>query len=217
MSSKPGRHRPASPLAQLRPEEEARSTKAVTTGRQPNPGFACVASAWAAYGPELRGYVRHRLADTAAADDIVQEVFLKAMGRQNALCGLDNPRAWLFQVARNALVDRARTSHPGEPIEQHENDLVAEQAETPAPVDMLAASLEQVMEELPAADVEILRACDIDGQRLREFAAAHALSLPATKARLLRARSRLRERLVDACKVRFDAAGAVCCHQLPSR
>lgn len=174
--------------------------------------FACVASAWAAHEAELRGYVRHRLGDAAAADDVVQDVFLKAMGRKNALCGIDNPRAWLFQVARNALVDRARTAHTGEPIEQHAQDLVAEQAEAPAPIDTLAASLEQVMQDLPAADVEILRACELEGQLLREFAAAHALSLPAAKSRLLRARSRLRERFIGACQVRFDADGTVCCH-----
>lgn len=193
----------------------AAATDPGVAAASPHPGFECVVAAWQAHQAELRGYVRHRVADAAAADDVVQEVFLKAMSRQNALCGIDNPRAWLFQVARNALVDRARTSHPGEPIEQHEGELVAEPADGLAPVDALADCVETVMRDLPAADAQILRACDIDGQLLREFAAAHALSLPAVKSRLLRARSRLRERLVSACQVRFDADGAVCCHAQP--
>ena len=185
--------------------------------RGPTRGLTCVAAAWRAHEAELRGYLRHRLSDQAGADDLVQEVFLKAMSRENALCGINNPRAWLFQVARNALVDRARTSHPGEPIEEHEGELVAEQPVPLAPVDSLADCVEAVMQTLPADDAEILRACDIDGQRLREFAAAHALGLPAVKSRLLRARARLRERLLGACQVRFDADGAVCCHAQPGR
>jgi RNA polymerase sigma-70 factor, ECF subfamily len=187
------------------------------TAVRPHPGFACVVAAWDAHQAELRGYVRHRVSDAAAADDVVQEVFLKAMSRDNALCGIDNPRAWLFQVARNALVDRARTSHAGEPIEQHEGELIAELADAPAPVDALADCVQTVMRTLAPGDAEILRACDIGGQRLREFAASHALSLPAVKSRLLRARSRLRERLVSVCQVRFDVDGAVCCHVPPTR
>jgi RNA polymerase sigma-70 factor, ECF subfamily len=31
------------------------------------------------------------------------------MRQGEGFCTLDKPRAWLFQVARNALVDRART------------------------------------------------------------------------------------------------------------
>jgi RNA polymerase sigma-70 factor, ECF subfamily len=192
-------------------------TAAPTHARAVTPGFACVVAAWEAHEAELRGYVRHRLADAAAADDLVQEVFLKAMHRENALCGLANPRAWLFQVARNALVDRARTAHPAEPIEQHEGKLVVAPAVAPAPVDALADCVELVMRQLPAGDADILRACDIDGQLLREFAAARSLSLPAAKSRLLRARLRLRERLVSACQVRFDIDGAVCCHVQPAR
>lgn len=195
----------------------AQCSERIAARREAGPGFACVVAAWEAHEAELRGYVRHRLADRASADDVVQEVFLRAMSRENALCGIDNPRAWLFQVARNALVDRARTAHPGEPIEQHEGELLAEPANEPAPVDMLAACVDAVMQELPAADAEILRACDIDGQLLREFAASHGLGLPAVKSRLLRARARLRERLVSACQVRFDVDGTVCCHVQPGR
>jgi RNA polymerase sigma-70 factor, ECF subfamily len=181
-------------------------------------GFACVVAAWQAHEAQLRGYLRHRLGDDAAAEDVVQEVFLKAMSRENALCGIDNPRAWLFQVARNALVDRARTAHPGEPIELHESELVAEPADAAQPsVETLAACVDVALQELPAADAEVLRACDIEGQLVREYAAGHGLTLAAAKSRLLRARARLREHLVDACQVRFDAAGAVCSHSEPRR
>jgi RNA polymerase sigma-70 factor, ECF subfamily len=185
---------------------------ASTALRGANPPFGCVASAWTAHGGELRAYLRHRLGDAAAADDILQDIFVKAMRQQSAFCSLDNRRAWLFQVARNALIDRARTAHPAEPIELHEGELLAPEHETAAPVDALVSCLESAIDRLSPDDAAILRACDIQRQSQRDFAAAHGLSLPAAKSRLLRARERLRERLIRVCGVRFDVDGTVCCH-----
>jgi RNA polymerase sigma-70 factor (ECF subfamily) len=176
-------------------------------------GFACVVAAWEAHEAELRGYVRHRLSDRAAADDVVQEVFLKAMNREHALCGVENPRAWLFQVARNALIDRARTTHPTEPIDEHESELLASTEEPLPPVDALASCLASALAQMPPDDAGILRGCDIEGQPQREFAAAHGISIAAAKSRLLRARQRLRDHLVRVCHVRFDVDGTVCCHE----
>lgn len=178
--------------------------------------FACVAAAWTSHEAELRAFLRHRLADGAAADDVLQDVFVKALRQQAAFCSLDSPRAWLFRVARNALVDRARTAHPAEPIEDHADRLEAPTPDGPDPVDGLAACLTAALDRLPDQDAAILRACDIEGQAQRDFAAAHALTLPAAKARLLRARQKLRGHLVQACGVQFDAEGKVCCHAAAS-
>jgi RNA polymerase sigma-70 factor (ECF subfamily) len=53
----------------------------------------------------------------------------------------------------------------------------------------------------------------LQGHTVRAYAEANGLTLAAAKSRLLRARKRLRERLIENCQVRFDEAGQVCCHQ----
>lgn len=174
--------------------------------------FACVAAAWTAHEGELRGYLKHRLPGAPDADDVLQDVFVKALRQGQGFCTLDNPRAWLFQVARNALVDRARTSHPHEALTPEVADTVAQDQEPMAPVDALADCLSRVLQELAAEDTAILRACDIEGQTQRDFAQAHGLGLAATKSRLLRARRRLRERLTRACQIRFEPDGRVEAH-----
>lgn len=171
--------------------------------------FACVSSAWQACEGELRTYLKHRLADGHAADDLLQDVFVKAMRQGQRFCSLDNPRAWLFQVARNALVDRARTAHATELLPEGPAEPAAPLQDLVAPVDALADCLTRSLSELSQDDADILRACDLEGQTVRSFAEAHGLRLPATKSRLLRARQRLRERLITACQVRFDADGKV--------
>jgi RNA polymerase sigma-70 factor (ECF subfamily) len=175
--------------------------------------FSCVSSAWQAHEAELRGHLRHRLADTHAVDDLLQEVFVKAMRQGQGFCKLDNPRAWLFRVAHNALIDKLRTTHRADPIEAHAEHLAAAESDPPPPVDALTECLARVLGELSPDDAEILTACDIDGRSQRAYAEDRGLSLPATKSRLLRARQRLRDRMASACRVRFDPQdGRVCGH-----
>lgn len=137
--------------------------------------FACIAAAWESREGELRGYLRHQLADADAADDLLQDVFLKAMRQGQGFCTLDNPRAWLFQVARNALVDRARTAHPTEALPADLEELASPEQEPLAPIDALSGCMERVMGELSAQDADILRACDLGLQTPRDFAQTHGL------------------------------------------
>jgi len=176
--------------------------------------FACVLRAWEAHERELLAFLILRTQDRNAAEDLLQEVFLKAMRQSKGFCSLENPRAWLFQVVRNALIDAARLAKPHVELSE---ELIESLAAAPtlerAPVDELDAC---VARNLPALDVEdrhILEACDLQGQTVRDYAEAKQLTLAAAKSRLLRARKRLRDSLIQNCQVRFDEAGQVCCHQ----
>ncbi len=175
-------------------------------------GFACVAAAWQAHEGELLGFLRHQMPDQHAAEDLLQDVFVKAMRQGEGFCSLDNPRAWLFQVARNAVIDRARVSKVHVPLDEVAPDIHAPTLEAIAPVDALAGCVARVLAELPPDDAAVLRACDLEGRTQREFAEQQGLSLPAAKSRLLRARQRLRDRLSTACQVRFDDEGSVSGH-----
>lgn len=182
---------------------------AVVAGGGGAGAFACVAAAWQAHEAELRGYLRHRVGDDTAADDVLQDVFVKAMRQGRGFCALDKPRAWLFQVARNALVDRLRTARAHEPLTDDLAESAAQSDEPLAPIDALSECVARTLAELAPEDAAIVRACDLDGQTQREFAAAHGLTLPAAKSRLLRARERLRERLTTVCRVQFDDDGCI--------
>ncbi len=172
--------------------------------------FECVLRAWEAHERELLGFLILRAPDHHAAEDLLQEVFLKAMRQGQGFCALENPRAWLFQVARNALIDAARLTKPQVELPE---DLVASGSEEWAPVDELDACMARQLPALDPDDRHILEACDLQGHTVRAYAEAHGLTLAAAKSRLLRARKRLRERLIESCQIRFDEAGQVCCHR----
>src|SRR3569833_1552785 len=154
--------------------------------------FDCVLAAWRLHEAELRNYLLHRLGDSYAADDLLQEEFIKSLRQGQGFCEIDNPRAWLFQVARNALTDQARS---GKTYVELPDDLAAPEEEGRAPVDELDACLLRNLSEIPSEDRDIIEQCDLQGVKQQAFAQAHGLSLSAAKSRLQRARQRLREAL----------------------
>ncbi|MDP2759098.1 MAG: sigma-70 family RNA polymerase sigma factor [Sideroxyarcus sp.] len=170
--------------------------------------FSCVLRAWNTHESELRNYLRRRAGDEHLAADLLQEVFVKAMQQGKRFCALDNSRAWLFQVARNALIDQYRLGRDA--LELPEDIVQAETAREP--IQALAACISRVLTEIAPEDREIIEQCDLEGVKQKDYAAAHGLSLAAAKSRLLRARARMRARMSTACQVSFDERGRVADH-----
>ncbi|RFU19348.1 sigma-70 family RNA polymerase sigma factor [Geodermatophilus marinus] len=70
-----------------------------------------VRAAYAAHGPELYRFALRQLGDDHSAQDVVQEVFLKAWRASGSFDPeLASLRTWLFAIARNVVVDEARRS-----------------------------------------------------------------------------------------------------------
>lgn len=169
--------------------------------------FPCLLDAWSAHEAELLRYLRHHIRPPSEAEDVLHDLFLKALRQGEHFCEVNNPRAWLFEVARNAVVDHARRTRNGEPLPE---DLAAPEFEV-AMVEQLSACLPRVLAELSEEDREAISLCDIGGMTQMRFAELKGLSLPGAKSRVQRARQRLREQLLCACQVRFDESGKVCC------
>ncbi|WP_407276700.1 sigma-70 family RNA polymerase sigma factor [Halothiobacillus sp. DCM-1] len=178
--------------------------------------FDCVVRAWEAQARELLAFLLARTQDRNTAEDLLQEVFFKAMRQGKGFCSVENPRAWLFQVARNALIDAARLTKPHAELS---DDLAESLAAAPvaerAPVEELDGCVARNLPALNAEDRHILECCDLQGQTVRAYAEVNQLTLAAAKSRLLRARKRLRDSLIQNCQVRFDESGQVCCHTPP--
>ena len=168
----------------------------------------CVMDAWAKYEPELRGFIFNNIADARHSEDILQDTFVKAIHQGSKFCSLENPRAWLFAVTRNQIIDYQRK------LKNHnelDDNLVHEEISIDA-VESLSACLPQALAELSSDNKIILQMCDIDGQSQKDFAQQNNLSLPATKSRIQRARKKLKEKLKSLCNVQYDDTGNVCCY-----
>ena len=68
-----------------------------------------VRTAYRAHGPELYRFALRQLGDEITAQDVVQEVFLRAWRAADRFDPeLASLRVWLFAIARNVLIDELR-------------------------------------------------------------------------------------------------------------
>lgn len=69
-----------------------------------------VREAYEAHAAELRGFAAARSRDSSAAEDVVQEAFLRLTLESQNRQYPSHPRAWLYRVALNLIVSGARHS-----------------------------------------------------------------------------------------------------------
>ena len=152
----------------------------------------------------LRNYLRRRVADPGLAEDLVQDVFVKAVSAVEADHAPRNLTAWLYAAARTTLVDHFRSNRvdlvgldEDPPDTQRTDDERLHQA--------LATCLRPLVGQLPAIYRDTLLATDFDGRTMRAVAAEQGLSTSAIKSRVSRARVMLKETLLTCCHVQSSA------------
>lgn len=77
----------------------------------PMPRTRGVREAYTAHGAELFRFALRSLGDGGAAEDVVQETFLRAWrSRHRYDPSLSTLRVWLFSIARNVVIDQSRAT-----------------------------------------------------------------------------------------------------------
>jgi RNA polymerase sigma-70 factor, ECF subfamily len=76
------------------------------------------------YFPNVERYVRIRIADRAACEDITSEVFMAALGGLGEFRGTGSFGAWLFRIAQNAVRSHYRLAS-SVPLDQEAMTAVA--------------------------------------------------------------------------------------------
>lgn len=109
------------------------------------------------YLEEIQRYVYYRVANRFDAEDLTETVFLKAWeALPYARSTIENPRAWLYRIAHNIVVDHYRTSRPtaeipsrlrndGNPSLEHQIQDRNEQQQLAAIIQSLDGTLQQVI------------------------------------------------------------------------
>ncbi len=136
-------------------------------------------------GPALLSYLRRRLADRHAAEDLLQETFLQAARRLERVSQAVSPRAWLYTIARRVAATGLRRRRRTEPLP----DDVA--AETPAD-DPRLTQVRAAIAELPGTvreTLELRLRCELTYE---EIAAVLSIPVGTVRSRLHLALQRLR-------------------------
>jgi RNA polymerase sigma-70 factor, ECF subfamily len=181
-------------------------THHVTPGTVPH----SLDASWSDTLDRLRAFVAARVDDRELAADITQDVIVRSIA-SGALERVDNPVAWLYRSARNAVIDHYRTRRAHDPLadpdawpdpdagEEMPNDATRELSRCLAPM------LDQLRPEARDALVRV----DLNGQTQLGAARDAGVSLSGMKSRVQRARRDLKQLLEQCCAVELDTNGAI--------
>lgn len=141
------------------------------------------------------------------AEDITQDVFLKAYNKLDQFQGNSKFSTWLTRIAVNESLMRlrkrktSRTVSMDQQMETEEGSIPRDFADwAPNPEENVSQAelkdlLDRTIAGLPPGFRTVFTLRDIQNLSTEETAEALGLSVPAVKSRLLRARLQLRERL----------------------
>jgi RNA polymerase sigma factor (sigma-70 family) len=164
------------------------------------------------YHDRLLAYVRHMLRGNSEAEDVVQDVFLRAYGALRTGEREIAVRPWLYRVAHNRCIDYVRRA-PVTPLQPDEL--------LPGGIDPVAAAeqrddlrrLVTDLHALPDAQRSALIIRELEGLSYEDLATTLGTTVPAVKSLLVRARTGLAEaadaRDTDCGTIREQLALAV--------
>ncbi|MDQ2974950.1 MAG: sigma-70 family RNA polymerase sigma factor [Acidobacteriota bacterium] len=161
-----------------------------------------IGTAFSALRHSLRGYLRRQVSDATVADDLLQDVFVKALATVNANRAPTNLPGWLYAAARTTVIDFYRSTRPMEALDENLPD--TQYVDDELLHQELATCLRPLTRQLPAIYRDTLIATDFDGRTMQSVADELGLSLSAIKSRASRARVMLKEKLLDCCQVEMS-------------
>ena len=170
---------------------------------------AALDDSWTDTLDRLQAFVAARVDDRELAADITQDVIVRSIA-SGALERVDNPAAWLYRSARNAVIDHYRTRRTHASLESL--DAWPEPDVDDLPDDAtreLSRCLQPMLDQLSPAARDALVRVDVDGQTQLRAARQLGLSLSGMKSRVQRARRDLKDLLEQCCAVDVDRRGGI--------
>lgn len=155
------------------------------------------------YLEEVTAYARRLSRSEWDADDLVQAAFEHAFRSWTALEDPARCRAWLFRIARNLHIDRARRASARSELRLVEpgDSLAPEPVVSPETVErMTARELDAALLRLPEDQREAVLLCDLWGFRYEEIAQITEAPVGTVRSRVSRARAHLARLLIAAHK-----------------
>ena len=161
---------------------------------------------WNEFADKLGQFIRTRVPDTATAEDILQDVFVKIQTRLDTLEDPAKLQSWLYLIARNAIIDYYRTRKETTEVSE---TLPQELPENEAELEELKAAFRRMIYSLPDTYRDALVLTEFEGLTQKELAERLGISLSGAKSRVQRGRDQLKQMLHECCTFEFDRRGKV--------
>jgi RNA polymerase sigma-70 factor (ECF subfamily) len=166
-----------------------------------------IESIWKDYHDKLLKFIQSRVPDPSAADDILQEVFLRIHSRIDTLKENNKLNGWIYKITRNAIIDYYRSQKRMEELpeiltypDSDPSDKTRQE---------IGSWIQPMIQMLPDEYRDALVMSEIEGLTQKEVGKKLGLSLSGAKSRIQRGRKMVREMLLQCCHFEFDLRGKV--------
>lgn len=165
---------------------------------------------WLSHKDQLRRYIVKQTGDFDLADDILQEVYIKASQNIHQLEGKGKLKNWLYRITHNTIVDFYRTNQSHE--ELMDNQAEEQPSDELINLQKMGQCLRPMFDCLPEKYRQVMVLSELDGLPQQVVADQLGLSLSGTKSRIQRGRVKLKELLTDCCNIETGREGIIDFH-----
>lgn len=161
--------------------------------------YSEISSLWLKYKNGLKYYILKKVKNEEMANDLSHEVLMKVYNSCCSNIEIKNVKSWMFQIAHNTTIDylKKQTRFIENIPENYDNDDQNVFLESDGIVELLI----KLLPEKYAVPLEL---SDIKEFKQKEVAEKLNLSLTATKTRIQRARTLLKEKIIECSNLEQD-------------
>lgn len=144
---------------------------------------------WIEFGDRLRSFIYQKISNPDIVNDIIQDIFYKIHTNIHHLKNNSKLTSWLFQIARNAIIDYFREEKKARELleKMNKEDSYVKKTST----EILKYCMTFFLSRLPEKYEDAIIFTEFKGNSQVELAKKEGISVSAAKSRVQRAKKQL--------------------------
>lgn len=142
-------------------------------------------------------FIRYKVSDLHIAEEILNDVFVKAYNSIDGLKEKSSLKSWLYAIASNQIIDYYRKKQPV--TVELENEKLIEDEKTDSIYAEFDCCLNDFLSQLPKSNAQALKAVYFDEMTQQEYADRNSLNLSTVKSHISRGKRSLKHFFDQCC------------------
>ena len=149
---------------------------------------------------EFLGFVERRVGSRAEAEDILQEAFVRGLGKIETVRDDELAVAWFYRLLRNAVIDRSRRHHTkASALAKFASELESQDRADPELKETVCRCISLIADTLKPEYRDALQRIEVEGLGVKEYALEAGITSSNAAVRVFRAREALRKQVARSC------------------
>ena len=148
---------------------------------------------------QFLAFLERRVGSRAAAEDILQDAFVRGMSKADGLRDQESAVAWFYRLLRNAIADHYRRQRAERRALERVAAEPADAVPEPELTDAVCACIGSLVDTLKPEYAQVIRRVDLEGASLGAYAAEAGVTANNAGVRAHRARLALRRQVEKSC------------------